>query len=253
MKHLCLWTCLFGLSFPLLFAQTTTHTMNTKVLFVLTSHGVKGSTGQPTGYYLGEVSHPWEVLHEAGYEIDFVSPQGGEPPVDGLHLQDPVNEAFWTHPVYRSKVANTRRPDQINPADYAAIFYAGGHGTMWDFPDHEGLAKLAAAIYEQGGIVAAVCHGPAGLVNVRLSDGSYLIAGKRVNAFTNEEEAAVKLEDVVPFRLETMLIERGAIFEKSPLWQAHLTVDGRLITGQNPASAKGVGQAILEALRTASR
>lgn len=222
--------------------------MDKKVLFVVTSHDKKGNTGEATGYYLGEVSHPWEVLHDAGYEVDFVSPKGGKAPVDGFNLDDATNAKFWNDAKYRNKVENTMKPSDVNPSDYAAIFYAGGHGAMWDFADNDALAKIAAAVYENNGIVAAVCHGPAGLVNIKLSSGKYLVDGKKVNAFTNEEENAVGLEKVVPFLLESKLIERGAKFEKSGLWQKHVTIDQRLITGQNPQSAKGVGEAILKQL-----
>lgn len=220
-----------------------------KVLFVLTSHAQKGNTGEATGYYLSEVSHPWEVLHKAGYEIDFVSPKGGNPPVDGFKLDDPVNKTFWEDKIYNTKVKNTLKPSQVNPKNYVAIFYAGGHGTMWDFAENTELQKIARDIYEQGGVVSGVCHGPAGLVNIRLSNGKYLVDGKKINAFTNEEETAVKLEKVVPFLLEDKLKERGAIFEKSAMWQPHITVDQRVITGQNPQSAKGVGEAILKELQ----
>lgn len=223
--------------------------MEKKILFVVTSHSKKGDTGQPTGYYLGEVTHPWEVLHKAGYEIDFVSPQGGTPPVDGFNLEDPANKAFWENREYRNKIENSLKPGEVNPRDYSAVFFAGGHGTMWDFADHTGLAKITAGIYENGGVVAAVCHGPAGLVNVKLSNGKYLVDGKKINAFSNEEETAVKLDKVVPFLLENKLIERGAKFEKSGLWQPHVTVDRRVITGQNPQSARGVGEAMLEELK----
>jgi putative intracellular protease/amidase len=222
--------------------------MKKKILFVVTSHDRKGNTGEPTGYYLSEVSHPWEVLREAGYEIDIVSPKGGKAPVDGFDLKDPVNKEFWENEASRKKVENTLRPDQVNPENYVAIFYAGGHGAMWDLAENNELASLAARIYEQGGIVSAVCHGPAGLVNIKLSDGTYLVSGKKVNAFTNEEEKAVKLENVVPFSLENKLIERGARFEKSGLWQSHVAVDQRVITGQNPASAKAVAGAVVAGL-----
>lgn len=216
-----------------------------KVLFVVTSHGKKGDTGEATGYYLGEVSHPWEVLHNAGYEIDFVSPKGGKAPVDGFNLDDQTNKKFWNDAKYRGKVENTMKPSEVNPKEYAAIFYAGGHGAMWDFADNAELAKIAAAIYENNGIVSAVCHGPAGLVNIKLSNGKYLVDGKKINTFTNEEEAAVGLTKVVPFLLETKMIGRGAKFEKSGLWQNHVVVDQRVVTGQNPQSAKSVGEAIL--------
>ena len=223
--------------------------MKNKILFVVTSHDKKGNTGEATGFYLSEVSHPWEVLTQAGYEIDFVSPKGGKAPVDGFNLGDPVNKKFWENSVYRNKIENTFKPSEVNPDNYVAIHYAGGHGAMWDFADNKELADIAAKIYEKNGIVSAVCHGPAGLVNIQLSNGSYLVDGKKINAFTNEEEIAVKLDKEVPFLLESKLIERGSIFEKSGLWQEHVVSDQRVVTGQNPQSAKAVGEAVLEQLK----
>ncbi|WP_251040543.1 type 1 glutamine amidotransferase domain-containing protein [Chryseobacterium sp. ISL-6] len=222
--------------------------MKKKILFVVTSHDKKGDTGENTGYYLGEVSHPWEVLHHAGYDIDFVSPKGGTPPVDGFDLKDPVNKEFWENKEYKNKIDHSLTPSQVKPNEYSAIFYAGGHGAMWDFADNTELASIASKIYENGGIVAGVCHGPAGLVNIKLNDGKYLVDGKKINAFTNEEEAEVKLTNVVPFLLEEQLKARGAKFEKSGLWQTHVVTDQRVITGQNPQSAKAVGEAILKEL-----
>lgn len=222
--------------------------MKKKILFVVTSHDKKGSTGEDTGYYLGEVSHPWEVLYKAGYEIDFVSPKGGTPPVDGFDLKDPVNNEFWENKEYKNKIDHSLTPSQVNPKEYSTIFYAGGHGAMWDLADNKELANIASTIYENGGIVAGVCHGPAGLVNIKLRNGKHLVDGKKINAFTNEEESAVKLTDVVPFLLENKLKERGAKFEKSGLWQNHVVTDQRVITGQNPQSAKSVGEAILKEL-----
>lgn len=223
--------------------------MKKKILFVVTSHDKKGDTGEATGYYLSEVTHPWEVLQQAGYEIDFVSPKGGKAPIDGFDLSDPVNKKFWDNTQYRNKVEHTMKPSEVNPNDYVAIHYAGGHGAMWDLADNTELAALAAKIYENNGIVSAVCHGPAGLVNIKLSNGKYLVDGKKVNGFTNEEEVAVKLDKIVPFALETQLITRGAKFEKSGLWQEHVAVDNRLVTGQNPQSAHAVGEAVLKELK----
>ncbi len=223
--------------------------MKKKILFVVTSHSKKGNTGEATGYYLSEVSYTWQVLVNAGYEIDFVSPQGGKAPIDGFNLDDVTNKAFWENDFYRTKIENTLKPSEVNTNDYTAIFYAGGHGTMWDLADNVALAQIASAIYENGGIVSAVCHGPAGLVNIKLSNGKYLVDGKRVNAFSNEEEIAINLQNVVPFMLESKLIERGAKFEKSGLWQEHVAVDQRLITGQNPASARKVGEQVLVELK----
>lgn len=253
----CTLLCILISNFLPLFSQPhSPKAMNTttqKVLFVLTSHNTKGATGQPTGWYLSEAAHPWNVLHKAGYEIDFVSPQGGKPPVDGLNLNDAANKIFWEDSAIQAKLANTYKPDEIKPSDYAAIHYVGGHGTMWDFADNAPLASIASAIYEQGGVVSAVCHGPAGLVNIKLNNGNYLVDGKRVNAFTNAEEIAVKLENVVPFMLETALRQRGAKFYHSDLWQEHVEVDERLVTGQNPASARKVGEEVLKLLQTTSQ
>ena len=219
-----------------------------KVLFALTSHSEKGETGQPTGFYVSEAAHPWGILQGEGIETDFVSPEGGEPPMDGVNPDDPAQKAFLEDAEVSKKLKNTLRPEQVDPSDYDAILYVGGHGTMWDFPENEELAHTAATIYESGGAVSAVCHGPAGLVNIKLSDGEYLVAGKTVSAFTDDEERAVGLEKVVPFLLESKLVERGARHTKADNFQAHVEVDDRLITGQNPASAAGVGEALVRVL-----
>lgn len=229
--------------------QTDILAKKEKILFVVTSHDTKGSTGEKTGYYLAEVSHPWEVLTKAGYEIDFVSPKGGNPPVDGFDLTDSTNKKFWEDVDYQKKISNSHKPSDISPDDYVAIYYAGGHGAMWDLPNDTAIASIAAKIYENNGIVAAVCHGPAGLVNIKLSNGKYLVEGKKVNGFTNEEEDAVKLTKVVPFLLEDKLKERGGVYEKSAPWQVHVTKDDRLVTGQNPQSAKKVGETIKDILK----
>ena len=223
-----------------------------RVLFVITSHGEKGNTGQPTGYYLPEVAHPWAILTDLGYDIDFVSPLGGESPVDGYNLTDPVNARFVADAVAQQKINNSLTPARVSPNNYTAIYYAGGHGTMWDFPENKDLASIAGHIYDRGGIVAAVCHGPAGLVNIRLANGELLVKDKVVSTFTDEEEAAVKLEHVVPFLLETRMKELGAIHRKSPNFQPHVEVSERLVTGQNPASATGVGQAMAKLLAEVS-
>ncbi len=224
-----------------------------RILFVLTSHDRKGPPGAanaaPSGFYLPEVTHPHKVLREAGCRIDFVSPKGGRTHVDGFDLSDPVSAAFWNDTALRGATENTLPAAKIDPDDYAAIFYAGGHATMWDFPDNSELAAIAARIYERGGVVAAVCHGPAGLVNVRLSDGDYLVAGKDVAAFTNDEERAVGLYDTVPFLLADALTARGARHVSAPNFQARVVVSERLVTGQNPASARGVAEAMCPLLK----
>jgi putative intracellular protease/amidase len=219
-----------------------------KVLIVLTSHNTLGNTGKETGFYLPEVSHPVAVFDRANLTVEYVSPKGGKAPMIGVDLSDPLNQAFVENAEKMAQVENTLNPSQVDPVQYDAIFYAGGHGTMWDFPNTPDLDRIAASIYEQGGIVGAVCHGPAGLVNLRLSNGQYLIEGKTVSTFTNEEEEAVGLTEVVPFLLESKLVERGATVEKAENFQEKVSVSDRLVTGQNPASAAGVAESMVELL-----
>jgi putative intracellular protease/amidase len=219
------------------------------VLFVLTSHGTKGDTGQATGFYLGEVTHPLAELEAAGIAVEFASIQGGEPPVDGLDLDDPINARYWNDAGFLEAIRSTAKLDDVESARYAAIFFAGGHGAMWDFPTSAAVARVTREVYEQGGAVAAVCHGPAALVNVKLSDGRWLIDGKHLSAFTDSEERAVGLADTVPFLLASKLSERGARHEAAPDWTAKVVIDGRLVTGQNPQSASGVGAALRDVLK----
>jgi putative intracellular protease/amidase len=223
------------------------NTNDKKILIVLTSHDDLGGTGK-TGFYVSETAYPWQVFTRAGYQVDLVSPQGGEPPQDGADRTDPVQKAFLDDAEMSRKLAHTLNPEEVNPQDYAAIFYAGGHGTMWDFPDDTVLADIARDIYESGGVVSAVCHGPAALVNLTLSDGTYLVAGKEVSAFTNEEESAVGLTSVVPFLLQSALEERGAKHVGAPNFQPQVSVSGRLVTGQNPASAGPVAEHVVAVL-----
>ncbi len=224
-------------------------TQKGKILFVLTSHSEMGNTGEKTGYHLSEVTHPWKVLHEAGYEIDFVSPEGGHAPVTAFDLSDDINNEFWQNEKYRNRVEKTHKPTEIKPSEYKAIFFAGGHGTVWDFPENKELQKIAATIYESGGIVSSICHGAAALINLKLRDGSYLIDGKDVNSFTDEEEREAGNEKIVPYLVESKLRERGANFHQAAKGEAKVVVDGRLITGQNPASATTLGETLKRELK----
>lgn len=219
------------------------------VLMVLTSHAQLGDTGKTTGFFLGEVTHPLEVFEKAGLTVELVSIKGGEPPVDGLDLDDPVNARYWNDPAFRAKLSATKKLADINPTDYAGVYFSGGHGTMWDFPDDEAVQKAARELYEAGAPVGAVCHGPAALVNVKLSDGSYLVEGKEVTAFTNEEEDKVRLTEVVPFLLASKLEERGAKHQPAPNFEKQVVASGKLVTGQNPASAAGVAEKMVEMLK----
>jgi putative intracellular protease/amidase len=222
--------------------------MTQRILIAVTSHDKKGNTGDATGAYLAEITHPLEVFTKAGFAVDFVSVRGGRVPLDGVDRKDPLNAAFLDDTAALAKLHASAAPAAIEPGKYAAILFAGGHGTMWDFPDEPTLAKLASSIYDVGGVVGAVCHGPAGLVNVKLANGQYLVAGKEIAAFTNEEERAVGLAEVVPFLLADKLIERGAVHRPAPNWQKQVITSERLVTGQNPASAAGVAEAMVQLL-----
>jgi putative intracellular protease/amidase len=216
----------------------------TSVLFVLSSHDQLANTGRQTGWYLPEAAHPWSIFSTTGIDCAFVSPKGGVNPMDGVDRDDPEQAAFLAH--FGPDGPFTMTPDEVVAIDYDAVLYVGGHGTMWDFADNGVLSEIATSIYERGGVVAAVCHGPAGLVNVKLSDGTYLVAGRTMAAFTDAEERAVGLADVVPFLLSSTLASRGAILHAADNFAANVVVDGRLVTGQNPASAVGVGRAVAE-------
>jgi putative intracellular protease/amidase len=220
-----------------------------KILFVTTSHSSLGKTGKKTGAYISEITHPYQILSSAGYQIDFVSPEGGEVPLDGMDKIDKKGEALLSSTSFNKKIKNSMRPEQVDSSIYKAIYFAGGHGAMFDLPDNKKLQQITREVYEQKGVVGAVCHGPAGLVNTRLSNGRYLIDGKKVAAFTNEEERAVGLSKVMPFLLETKMVQRGAKHSEKPNFKEHTVVSGRLVTGQNPASAERVGVEILKLLR----
>jgi putative intracellular protease/amidase len=219
------------------------------VLLVMTSHDKLGDTGKPTGFFLGELTHPLEVFEKAGVPTEFASIKGGEPPIDGLELEDPVNARYWSDKTFREKLSATKKLSGLNPGDYSAVFFVGGHGTMWDFPDDAAVQKIARELYEKGSPVGAVCHGPVALVNVKLSNGKYLIEGKEVSAFTNAEEEKVGLTKVVPFLLATKMEARGAKHLAAPDFEKKVVASGDLVTGQNPASAAGVAQEMVELLR----
>lgn len=214
----------------------------------MTSHSELGSTGKKTGAYITEITHPYEVLIEKGVKIDFASPKGGETPLDGLDQADDKAKALLKNKAFLSLLNNAKKLRDINPKDYDAIYFAGGHGTMYDLPDNVDVKRITAGIYDNGGVVSAVCHGPVALVNVKLKNGKYLVENKEVASFTNDEERAVKLEKEMPFLLESILVERGGNFSKAENWKSHVVESDRLITGQNPASAKEVAERILKQL-----
>ena len=225
-----------------------------KVLIVVSSHAAWPEADRTTGYWVGEVSHFAEVIQQAGFAFDVVSPEGGAAPMDpksvkGMQSFDGGYKAYERNPVLQEKLANTLRPDQIDPADYAAIYFAGGHGTMWDFPGNDELAALTGRIYDSGAVVSAVCHGVAGLLDVRTADGSYLLEGHEVTGFANVEERLMGLSAKVPYLTETRMRERGATYRRGLPFTAHAVVDGRLVTGQNPGSTKKVAQRVVALLQ----
>lgn len=218
-----------------------------KVLFILTSHDDLAGI-RKTGFYVSEAAHPWKVLRDAGYAVDLASVKGGVPPQDGRDESDPDQIEFFNDSRIFAQLANTSTVDDNDPADYDAVLYVGGHGAVFDFPGSTALAQFAAKVYENGGVVAAVCHGPAGLLDIELSDGTYLVAGKNLTSFTNAEEEAVGLTEAVPFLLASALEERGAIHHAADNFTDNVVVDGRLVTGQNPQSATSLGEAIVKTL-----
>lgn len=219
-----------------------------KVLFVLTSHGTLGDTGKSTGYTVSEAADPWKVFTAAGWDVHVATTAGGPAPEDGF---DPENETqvAWKHdPHIQRQMTAAPQVEHVNAAIYDVVYLVGGHGTMWDFPGNAHLSDLIAAVYEREGVVAAVCHGPAALTTARLTDGSLLIAGKQVTGFSNAEEKACRLDHVVPFLLADRLEGVGADYSQAGKWQRHVVTDGRVVTGQNPASAAGVAEAAIAAL-----
>jgi putative intracellular protease/amidase len=219
-----------------------------KVLFALTSH-FKDEKGWESGCYVLEVAVPYFHLIKNGIEIDFVSPKGGEVPVKQLDLDDAKVKSFFKDKVAKQKFLNSYHPKDISANNYDAIYFPGGHGVMFDLPHDNTIAKIASDIYENNGIVCAVCHGGAGLLNVKLSDGSYLINRKKLTSFSNQEEEAIGTDQKVPFLLETALKDRGAIYSCKANWQEYVVVDGRLITGQNPASDLLMAKELVKALK----
>lgn len=229
-----------------------THGAKKRVLVVVTSCAKYDNHLRPTGLWLDEVVHFVLPIEAAGYQVDYVSPQGGYTPIDPHSLSadstTPDGWAWYTNKSRMQALATTLAPSAVKAENYIAIFFAGGHGTVFDFPNCEPLLQLASDIYENGGIVSAVCHGPCGLINIKLRNGEYLVKGKRLTCFSNDEEEVVQLTAMVPFLTQTELEKRGAIYNKGENWGSHVESDNRLITGQNPGSTLAVGETVAKAL-----
>lgn len=225
-----------------------------KILVVLTSHAMSGNAGHPTGVWLEEFTTPYYAFIDAGAEVDVASIQGGKAPIDPGSIRPegqnpPSVERFLKDPVARAKVEASLKVEMSKSGTYDAVFLPGGHGTMWDLPQSETLAKLLSGAWAEGKVVAAVCHGPAGLVNVKDETGKPLVAGRRVAAFSNSEEVAAGMDKQVPFALESRIRDLGARYESGPDFKPFAVRDGRLVTGQNPASSERVAELVLEAVR----
>jgi putative intracellular protease/amidase len=224
--------------------------MKKKILIIASSANQIGPNNRATGSFLTEIAHPYETFKKQGYEVDIASVNGGEAPLDGMHEKDEeLNTAFLAGDGL-VKMKHTSPISEVNVSGYDAVFVPGGLAPMVDMPDNETIQAAIASTYERGAVVGAVCHGPVSLLNVQLSDGSYLVHDKNITSFSNAEEENYAKADV-PFLLETALKDRGGKYTAAAVWQAHVIADGRLITGQNPASAKGVAEKMIAVLESA--
>jgi putative intracellular protease/amidase len=224
-----------------------------RILVVLTNHSAYPSRPDSTGLWLAELTHFLDVVDAAGYDADFVSPCGGSVPLDErslgwLYLNRATRERL-EDPAFMARLNRTKAADEVEPDKYAAIYYAGGHGTMWDFRNNAALRNLGEQIYRQGGVVSAVCHGVGGLLDLQDGKGRPLVAGRKITGFSNREEVLSGLKGEVPFLLEDALIATGARYSKAWLpFSSFVLVDGRIATGQNPGSSKAIAKAVVELL-----
>lgn len=231
--------------------------MTSRILMIVTSNARMGDTGKPTGLWAEELAVPYYALADAGVDVTLASPAGGPAPIDPVSLKpvgqnDPVVERFLADEALQARIAATSRASELDGASFDAVFFPGGHGTMWDLPVDAGVTRAVERAFAAKKLIASVCHGAAGLVTAKRPDGQPIVKDLRVNSFTDAEEVALGLEKVVPFMMETRLRELGGRFEGSDKWQAFAIRDGQLITGQNPQSSHLVAQELLKALAVAS-
>ena len=222
-----------------------------KVLIVETNVARYQGTNEPTGLWLGESVEFVDEMYKAGIDVDFVSPNGGFVPLDPRsmkYVDESILKIYEDPDFIKRGLSDTLRPDQVNPEDYAAIYYTGGHGVMWDFPENESLQKISLQIYHQGGYIASVCHGVAGLMNIKDENGNYLIKDKQVTGFTTSEEMIAGKAKIVPFLNQKLAESRGANWIKKRFYSDFAIKDGRMITGQNPFSVRSVAKLLIEAL-----
>jgi len=224
-----------------------------QILIVMTNHSTYPSRSDTTGLWLTELTHFTDIVEAAGHKTVFASPHGGKVPLDerslGWLYMDEAAHQHLQSPAFRARLENTLPIAKIDPSQYDVIYFTGGHGVMWDFPGNLELRRVAAGIYSQGGIVSAVCHGVAGLLDIQDEQGDGIIKGRKVTGFSNREEFFSGMKSQVPFFLEDRLLEQGALYQKPWMpFTAYAVTDGRLVTGQNPQSAKVVAKAVIALL-----
>jgi putative intracellular protease/amidase len=225
-----------------------------RILMIVTSNSALGSIGRKTGIWAEELATPYFLFSDAGFDIDIASPAGGEAPLDPASVKEagknsPAVERMLADATLMQNLGSTHVTASIDPSGYAAIFFPGGHGTMWDLASDQATARVVEYADANDIVIGAVCHGVSALVAAKRKDGKPLVEGRRVNSFTNEEEAAAGLTDVMPFLLETRLQSLGAKFEKTANWQSFAIQDGALVTGQNPQSSQRVADTVLAVLK----
>ena len=223
-----------------------------KILMVLTSHDKLGETGKKTGFWLEEFAAPYYIFKDAGISVVLASPQGGQPPLDpksdAPEAQTHDTERFHQDIAAQQALANTQRLETIDGSKFDAVFYPGGHGPLWDLAEDKHSIVLIENLFANGKPVAAVCHAPGVLRHAKKPDGTPLVAGKRVTGFTNSEEQAVGLSNIVPFLVEDELKKQGGLFERTDDWGVWAIADGHLITGQNPASSAATAEELIKHL-----
>lgn len=226
--------------------------MTKRILIVLTSHDQLGNTGEKTGFWLEEFAAPYYIFKDAGAEITLASPNGGQPPIDPKSelddFQTDATRRFYTDTKSQTLLAETAKLSEVNASDYDAIFYPGGHGPLWDLVNDQISIQLIESFWTQNKPVSAVCHAPIVLVNAKDENGNPIVKDREVTGFSNKEETAVGLTDVVPMLVENQLIEKGGNFSKADNFTSYMRSDGNLITGQNPASSEPVALAVLDLL-----
>lgn len=227
--------------------------MTKRIIHVVTNVSHYADPTKPTGLWLSELTHAYDIFAEKGFEQRIVSPNGGVSPLEPRALKWPLLDASakaWLADQDRMNLlANTARSTEIDPADFDAIYFTGGHAVMWDFPDNAELQRITRGIYERGGIVSSVCHGYCGLLNTKLSDGALLVAGRNITGFSWREEILAGVAGMMPYNAEEEMKRRGAHYKKAWIpFVSHVVVDGRLVTGQNPSSAKATAKEVVALL-----